>query len=204
MANKQKIQFNRQIMQLCPVCGIKKKLTVHHILPQFIFKEIKTDERAFFLNGENSYWLCSKCHSNYETRYADKLRIKLMLETKFSEDYLFVTYKEPNLTKIKNLCRYMTGKYNTNNYNYSIYQSYEFVKNFYKKKYLQYNEILKLSVLNEYVPNPNYINLGEFLLEKIGSQQLDKIFRQNFNEYLLHKKLNESYLIEEKNKYYEI
>jgi hypothetical protein len=85
-----------------------------------------------------------------------------------------------------------------------MYQSYDFVKNFYNKKYLQYDEILKLSVLNEYVLNPKYISLGKFLIEKIDTQKLDKRFRENFNEYILHKKMNESYLIEKKNKHYEV
>lgn len=96
----------------------------------------------------------------------------------------------------------MTGKYRTNVYNYSIYEAYNFVKNYYNKEYLAYHEIEELSEIFDRIPNEKYINPGIFLIENIGVENLDIIYRQNLNDFL--KNRNVKNLIKVKNSHYEI
>lgn len=181
---------DKKAKEKCPVCGNKTKLTLHHILPRYIFKEIKTDDRVFFLNGANSYWLCRKCHDKYEGK-ATNLRNKLLRNLFFPKKAMllpFVLHSERR--KVRTLCRFMSGKYSENNYGYSIYQAYEYVKKIYKKPYLAYDEILEWSGMEEVVPNEDYINIGEFLIEKLGVEELDRLYRKDFREFLIKRNVN--------------
>lgn len=202
---KTKVEKDRSIEQKCPVCGSVRLLTVHHLLPKYIFKEIKTDDRVYFLNGSNSYWLCAKCHSQYEKNYANVLKDALLNKFELPENARLGSTLNPDLARIKNLCRYMAGKYYKNNYNYSIYQAYNFVKNFYNKKYMTYDEIEKLCGISTGIPNPNFIPPGQFLLKHVKVRKLDYFYRRNFLEFLRDKKVKKgNNLIPEANKHYEI
>lgn len=185
----------------CPICGKESVLTLHHILPRFIFKEITSEDRDFFLNGHNSYWMCRECHDKYED-IANTLRLQLLNDNNYPEDAYLTEVLNRGLKKVKNLCRCMTGKYRTNVYNYSIYEAYNFVKNYYNKEYLAYHEIEELSEIFDRIPNEKYINPGIFLIENIGVENLDIIYRQNLNDFL--KNRNVKNLIKVKNSHYEI
>lgn len=177
-------------------------LTVHHILPRYIFKEIVTVDRNYFLNGKNSYALCNDCHSKYENK-ATLLRVNLLYKFHYQKQREIRFIKDENLVKIKNLCRYMCGFYCHNNYNYSIYQAYDFVKKFYNKKYLAYDEILQLASMRDVIQNPNYVDYGSFLIAHIGVRELDTLYRKNFIEFLQKHNVDEENLITETNEYYE-
>ena len=47
---------NRRGKHICPVCKEKTHLTLHHILPKYIMKEIDKSnvEYQYFLRGNNS------------------------------------------------------------------------------------------------------------------------------------------------------
>jgi len=98
----------------------------------------------------------------------------------------------------------MTGKFYKNNYNYSIYQAYNFVKGFYNKKYMPYDEIEKLSNIKVAIPNPNFIRPGKFLLEHLKVEELDYLYRENFIQFLTHRKVGKKNFILEQNEHYEI
>ena len=203
MAKKIKTQSNKKIVQICPVCRNKKMLTIHHILPKFIFREIETPDRVYFLNGDNSYWLCTNCHCKYEKR-ADALKDGLLKEFSFPENSITPFILDDGLRMVRNLSRYMTGKYSKNNYNFSIYQSYEAVRKFYGKKYLTYDEILEYSDMNDTIPNEKYINRGKFLINNVGVEKLDELFRNDLIGFLTKRSVKQGNLIPEKNKHYEI
>jgi len=198
------IEKNRRMVQKCPICKNKKLLTVHHILPKYIFKEIKTSERNYFLNGKNTYWLCSRCHSNYEKKYANRLKAALSEIFEFPQKAEARVIRVRELAKIKNLCRYMTGKYKKNKYNYSIYQAYNFVIQFYNKKYMAYDEIENMSIMRDTIDNPDFIDLGIFFLYKTAVRELDYFYRRNFLEFLKDKKVRKGNFIPEINEHYEI
>lgn len=193
----------KKTKQICPVCGTKLKLTLHHILPKYIFKEIKTDDRAFFLTGENSYRICRKCHDNYEKR-ANNLKKKLLKDLDFPEVSLMPFVLDMEKRKVRNLCRFMAGKFTTNNYNYSIYEAYNYVKKLYNKQYLSYDEILHWSNINDVIPNEKYIGIGRFLIEKLGVEELDRLFRNDLRIFLQKRNATQVEAILEKNKYYEV
>ena len=203
MAKKIKTVSDRKIEQICPVCRNTRTLTIHHILPKFIFREIETDDRSYFLNGSNSYWLCRKCHNKYEKR-SESLKSKILNELSFSSQSATPYILDEDLKKIKNLSRYMAGKYSKNNYNLSIYQAYEEVRKFYGKKYLAYDEILEFASMQATITNENYINRGKFLIESVGVERLDELFRNDLIGFLTKRNVKQDNLIPKKNKYYEI
>ena len=96
----------------------------------------------------------------------------------------------------------MTGKFTRNAYNHSIYEAYNFVKDFYGKEYLSYDEILKLIKIKDNVPNVHYMNLGKFLIEKIGVGELDRLYRESLLNFLKKRKVNKINRIINKNKKY--
>jgi len=197
------MQTNKKIQQTCPVCNRNRLLTIHHILPRYIVREIKTDEKRHFVNGENSYWLCFRCHRKYE-RKANILRKKLLKEFNYPIHCESPVIQVKELIKIKNLCRYMTGKFHRNNYNHSIYESYNFVTKFYNRKYMAYDEIESLSAMRDTVDNPDYIKNGCFLLEHISIKELDILYRKDLRDFLKKRSVKKDNLIPEINKYYEI
>ena len=102
MEENAKIHSKRKLKQVCPVCKNTEKLTLHHILPRYIFKEIRTNEREYFLNGANSYWLCRKCHDKYESK-AISLKNKLLKEQFFPKKSYLPFVLDANLRKIRNI-----------------------------------------------------------------------------------------------------
>ena len=97
----------------------------------------------------------------------------------------------------------MTGKYRGNIYNYSVYEAYKFVIDFYRVKYMPYDEIEKLSVIKDIAPNPNYINAGKFLIEHMSLRELDSLYRQDLIKFLKKRNVKTFNLIPEQNKNYE-
>ena len=201
MMEKMEVQRNRKVKQTCPVCKNTHMLTLHHILPKYIFREIETIERECFLNGNNSYWLCSRCHSKYESS-ATQLRLRLVKDFNFPTEGLNPFVKNVEYAKVKNLCRFMTGKFSRNAYNYSIYEAYNFVKDFHGKEYVSYDEILKLIKIKDNVPNVHYVNLGEFLIEQVGIGELDRLYRESLLNFLKKRKVKKESRIINKNKKY--
>lgn len=201
MIKRVKVKSDRTIKQKCPVCRNRRYLTLHHILPQFIFREVVGIDRASFLNGRNSYWLCAKCHTKYESE-STKLRNQMLSELNFPEGSENRYVKQKQLVKIKSLCRYMAGKFPKTQYGYSIYESYNFVKEFYNEKYIIYDKIIQYANMKDTTPNPDYINLGQFLLEKIGLKELDYIYRKDLLNFLNRRDIHEYNLIPERNKKY--
>ena len=167
----------------------------------FIFKEITTEDRAYFLNGENSYWLCRKCHNKYEKK-ADALRNDLLKTHSFPEDSHLNFHTDIDLKKIKNLCRFLSGLYHENSYNYDMCGAYEYVKDFYKNPHLRYFDILKLADITVIKENENYIKMGKFLVEHAGVEVLDGIYRQHLYTFLTSRHIKKKGLITLKNKYY--
>src|SRR5690606_13701381 len=72
----------------------------------------------------------------------------------------------------------------------------------YKKPYLAFDEILEWSEMKETIENEDYINVGQFLIEKLGVEELDRLYRKDFREFLIKRNVNvrKSFLL--KNKYY--
>lgn len=188
--------------KLCPVCKKNVALTLHHILPRYIFREIQDEERRYFLDGKNSYWLCDKCHAKYENN-ATQFRTNLLYKLNYVRQQEDKFIKDANAVKIKNLCRFMTGKFHTNIYNYSIYEAYNFVKSFYDKKYLTYDTILNLSEMRDTIYNPNYLTYGKFLITVMPVKELDFLYRKNFIKFLNREKVQPEYVIPQINEYYE-
>jgi ribosomal protein L37AE/L43A len=203
MSRKSKIEEDKRNKNICPVCGNNAKLTLHHILPRFIFRKIQTDDKKFFLNGANSYWLCRKCHNKYEQN-VNNLKNELLRNLSFPKIAAMPFILNPELRKIKNLCRFMAGRFSVNSYNYNIYEAYDFVKKYYNKPYLTYDKILELAEMYELIPNKKYMDVGNFLIEKLGVKELDNIFRTDLRKFLIKRNVSEKKLISKKNKYYEV
>lgn len=201
MKEKIRVKSDRKEKQICPVCKNSRKLTLHHILPKFIFRELKENFKNGFLNGNNSYWLCSRCHTKYESE-STKLRKQMLNELNFPVGALNPFIHNKQLVKIKSLCRYMIGKFSKNAYDYSIYEAYNFLKAFYNKKYISYDKIIEYSKMRDSVPNTNYKNVGQFLIKKLGIKELDYIYRKSLLNFLNKRTIHKDNLISNRNKQY--
>ncbi len=96
----------------------------------------------------------------------------------------------------------MIGKFSKNSYDYSIYEAYNFVKEFYNEKYITYDKIIECSKMKDSVPNPNYKNIGKFLIEKLGVKELDYIYRKSLLNFLNKRTIHIDNLISNRNKQY--
>lgn len=186
-----------RIKKVCPVCKSKKQLTLHHVLPSYIVKCINIQEKQYFLNGANSYKLCRECHDKYEKR-AIQLRKILLAKCDYPKNAEGATIVDFDIRKLRDLSRFLLGKFPKNQYGYGKIRAYLFFVNKYKK-FISKRMLKKMSKLDVMVKNPDYINSGQFLIEKIGIRDLDRMYRKDLNDFLIKKDVEIENLIPEAN-----
>ncbi len=134
---------------------------------------------------------------------ANVLRSKLLNLFSYPKNADSTVLKISELAKIKNLCRYMTGKFPENRYECSIYEAYKFIIAFYNVKYMAYDDVEALSNMKDVGKNPNFINAGHFLLDNMSIRGLDGAYRKDLIGFLKKRNVKINNLILQHNKNYE-
>lgn len=185
----------------CRCCGKSyyDNLTVHHIVPRIIGGAFPHEE---FLKCP-TILLCHKCHDKYERtadiikfEYAQDLNIDLNLVKKipnpsYEINRLLVKSAKSLLQVTDDWSSTVTADKKVNT-----------ILNYLESAYYTRNDLIKIisSHENKYIRNPEYINLGEALIEYFSIDIIKRFWINHWNSF----ELKYKHSLKIKNKFYKL